>query len=164
MIFGLILVAAVILAVIVMVSTGLNDDSYGAKTKPTKAPTAASTEAPDVAPTAEPVPTPTPSPTPTIQTLEIRYKWDDRKLTDITLKIGEEVPMFAAIMPVDIKGTVKWRIDDGGKDAFQIIEEEDNHVTIRCLDRLPDGCGGVNLYAEVYGQTVMCKLHVNPNS
>ena len=164
MIFGLILVAAVILAVIVMVSTGLNDDSYGAKTKPTKAPTAASTEAPDVAPTAEPVPTPTPSPTPTVQTLEIRYKWDDRKLTDITLKIGEEVPMFAAIMPVDIKGTVKWRIDDEGKDAFQIIEEEDNHVTIRCLDRLPDGCGGVNLYAEVYGQTVICKLHVNPNS
>ena len=162
MIFGLILVAAVILAVIVMVSTGLNDDSYGTATKPTKTPASTTTEQPaDVAPTPEAVPTPTPSPTPTIQTLEIRYKWDDRKREDVTLKIGEELPLYAAIMPVDIKGTVTWRIDDEGKDAFQLIEEEDNKITVKCLGRLPEGCGGVYIYAEVYGQTVKCMLHVN---
>lgn len=165
MIFGMILVAAVILAVIVMVSTGLNDDTYGTSTKPAKT---GKTETPveataDVAPTPEAVPTPTPSPTPTIQTLEIRYTYDDRKRDDVTLKIGEQLPLYAAIMPSDISGKVEWRIDSDGKDAFLITEDSDNanHITVECVGRLPDGVGGVYIYAKVYGQEVKCMLHVN---
>ena len=164
MIFGLILVAAVILAVIVMVSTGLNDNSVPSGNKPGKTNPIAATQAPeDVAPTPEAVPTPTPSPTPSIQTLEIRYTYDDRKRDDITLKIGEKLPMYAAIMPSDISGQVEWWVDDAGKDAFVITEDTENanHITIECVGRLPDGTGGVYLYARVYGQEVKCMLHVN---
>ena len=164
MIFGLILVAAVILAVIVMVATGLNDDSYGT-TKPSKAPRGNTTveETADVAPTPEAVPTPTPSPTPSIQSLEIRYTYDDKKRDDVTVKIGETLPLYAAIMPSDIAGRVEWRIDDDGKDAFIIKEDSENanHITVECVGRLPDGVGGVYIYASVYGQEVKCLLHVN---
>ena len=162
MIFGLILVAAVILAVIVMVSTGLNDTSYNAPAKPTKAATTPK-ETEDVAPTPEAVPTPTPSPTPSIQTLEIRYKYDDKKRDDVTVKVGEQLPLYAAIMPSDITGKVEWRIDDAGKDAFKIVEDTENanHITVECLGKLPDGVGGVYIYAKVYGQEVKCLLHVN---
>lgn len=164
MIFGLILVAAVVLAVIVMVATGLNDTSTPAANKPGKTNPIAATQAPeDAAPTPEAVPTPTPSPTPSIQTLEIRYTYDDRKREDITLKIGEKLPMYAAIMPSDISGQVEWWVDDAGKDAFVITEDTENanHITIECVGRLPDGTGGVYLYARVYGQEVKCLLHVN---
>ncbi len=164
MIFGLILVAAVVLAVIVMVATGLNDDSYGT-TKPSKAPKGNTPveETADVAPTPEAVPTPTPSPTPSIQSLEIRYTYDDRKRDDVTVKIGETLPLYAAIMPSDIAGRVDWRIDDDGKDAFIIKEDNENanHITVECVGRLPEGVGGVYIYASVYGQEVKCLLHVN---
>ena len=157
--------AAVILAVIVMVSTGLNDDSYGTSTKPVK-PGKADTqveETANVEPTPEAAPTPTPSPTPSIQTLEIRYTYDDKKREDVTVKIGETLPLYAAIMPSDISGQVEWRIDDDGKDAFVIKEDNDNanHITVECVGRLPDGVGGVYIYAKVYGQEVKCLLHVN---
>ena len=160
MIFGLILVVAVILAVVVMVSTGLNDTSYNQPTKPTKQPT--STDQPEVAPTAEAVPTPTPSPTPNIQTLEIRYKYDDKKRDDVMVSVGDELPLYAAIMPSDITGKVTWRIDDAGKDAFEIVEDPDNmnHITVKCIGKLPEGTGGVYLYASVYGQEVKCILRV----
>ncbi len=164
MIFGLILVVAVILAVVVMVSTGLNDQSYGtAKTsaKPNKTQTVE--ETPEAAPTPELVPTPTPSPTPNIQTLEIVYTWEDRKIDDVTLKIGEKLPLYARILPSDITGNVEWWIDDAGKDAFIITEdtEKANHITLECTGRLPEGTGGVYIYARVYGQEVKCMLHVN---
>lgn len=164
MIFGLILVAAVILAVIVMVATGLNDDSYSTGNKPSgKTPVAPTQQVEDVAPTPEAVPTPTPSPTPSIQTLEIRYKYDDKKREDVTVKIGEKLPLYAAIMPSDITGTVTWRIDDEGKDSFIITEDTDNanHITVECIASLPAGTGGVYIYASVYGQEVKCMLHVS---
>ncbi len=165
MIFGLILVIAVIMAVIVMVSTGMTDQSYGtaAKTpKPGKTDTQ-NVGVTDAAPTPELVPTPSPSPTPSIQTLEIRYTYDDKKRDDVTVKIGEQLPLYAAIMPSDISGQVEWRIDDIGKDAFIITEDNENanHITVECVGRLPEGTGGVYIYAKVYGQEVKCMLHVN---
>ena len=162
MIFGGILVAAVVLAVIVMVSTGLNDDSYSSASKPGKT-TTVTTPTQDVAPTPEAVPTPTPSPTPQIQTLEIRYKYDDKKRDDVTMHVGEMLPLYAAIMPSDIAGTVTWRIDEAGKDCFEIKEltDQPNHIEITCKSTLPDSvAGGVYLYASVYGQEVKCMIHV----
>lgn len=164
MIFGLILVAAVILAVIVMVSTGLNDNSYGT-TKPAKTnnKTTQVEETADVAPTPEAVPTPTPSPTPNIQTLEITYELEDRKIEDISMRVGDSLPLYAKILPSDIQGNVEWRIDNAGKDSFIITEDPDraNHITLECTGRLPDGTGGVYIYATVYGQEAKCIIRVN---
>lgn len=162
MIFGLILVAAVILAVIVMVTTGLNDDSYGTvkPTKPAKNDTQVE-ETADVAPTPEAVPTPTPSPTPSIQTLEIVYTWEDKKVEDVTIRVGDSLPLYARILPSDITGQVEWRIDDAGKDSFVIKEdpEKANHITVECVGKLPaDLTGPVYIYATVYGQEAKCIL------
>lgn len=161
MIFGGILVAAVVLAVIVMVSTGLNDTSYTSSPKSGKT-TTVTVPTQDVAPTPEAVPTPTPSPTPQIQTLEIRYTLDDRKRDDVTMSVGDTLPFYAAIMPSEITGTVTWRIDDVGKDCFEIVELPDkpNHIELKCISSLPDGVGGVYIYASVYGQEVKCVIHV----
>lgn len=157
MIFGLILVAAVILAVIVMVSTGLNESSYGTASKPPKAPTA--TQSPDVAPTPEPAPTPSPSPTPSIQTLEIVYEWEDRKIEDVSMKVGQSLPIYARILPSDVQGQVTWRIDKAGQDCFKITEDPDrpNHMTIECIAKPNDP---VYLYASVYGQEAKCIFRV----
>ena len=168
-IFGLILVVAVILAVIVMVSTGLNDDSYAAPKKEKEKTTDVEkepaedegTDTEKTPPTPEAIPTPTPSPTPQIQSLEIRYKYDDKKRDEIALLVGEQVPLYAAIMPSDITGKVQWRVDDAGKDVFIITEDPDNinNIIVECTGKLPAGTGGVYLYASVYGQEVKCKLY-----
>lgn len=163
MIFGLILVAAVILAVIVMVSTGLNDNSYGTS-QPAKPGKTTQVEVPeDVAPTPEAVPTPTPSPTPQIQTLEIVYEYEDRKVEDVSMRVGDSLPFYARILPSDIQGNVEWRIDNAGKDSFVIKEDPDrpNHITLECVGKLPDGTGGVYIYASVYGQEAKCIIRVN---
>lgn len=161
MIFGLILVFAVILAVVVMVATGVNDPSYNQPTKPTKAPT--STEEAEVAPTPEAVPTPTPSPTPNIQTLEILYALEDRKISDVTMTVGGELPLYARILPSDITGNVKWSIDKDGQDCFTITEDSEkaNHITLKCTGRLPAGVNYVYIYATVYGQEAKCIIRVN---
>lgn len=160
MIFGLILVAAVILAVIVMVSTGLNEDSYGTVTRPSKQVTDATAE--PAAPTEEPAPTPTPSPTPSIQSLAIVYEWEDREVTDVSMKVGDSLPFYARILPSDVQGHVEWRIDSAGKDCFVIKEDPDrlNHVTIECIGR-PAEVGSVYIYASVYGQEAKCIFRVN---
>lgn len=162
MIFGLILVAAVILAVVVMVSTGLNGDPSGAP-KASKKPAGDTTATADVAPTPEAIPTPTPSPTPNIQTLEIVYTWEDKKIDDVTIRVGDSLPLYARILPSDITGHVEWRIDEAGKDAFVIKEdpEKANHISLECVGKLPDGTGMVYIYATVYGQEAKCILRVS---
>ena len=144
LIFGLILVVAVILAVIVMVSTGLNDSgSSSGKTKTTPTPVVES-----VAPTPEAAPTPSPTPTPTIQKLEIRYSLDGRERKEVTMAIGEKLPMEAIIIPTDIQGVVKWTTDN--EDLVTITVDPDNpsKVTLECL---AFQAGGIQVHAEVYG-------------
>ncbi|MCR5664746.1 MAG: hypothetical protein K6G17_07745 [Oscillospiraceae bacterium] len=166
LIFGLILVAAVILAVIVMVSTGLNDENYGTeKEKDTKEKTdTVETQAPEeTAPTQPPAPTPAPTPTPQVQSIEIRYRWDDKKRDDISVSVGDETPLYAYYTPTDIQGAkVVWTVDDAGKDCFVFTEdtENKNHVVVKCVKSLPAGSGGVYIYATVFGQTAKCMVHV----
>ena len=141
LIFGLILVVAVI----VMVSTGLNDGGSGggSKIKTTPTPPVES-----VAPTPEAAPTPSPTPTPTIQKLEIRYTLDGKERKEVTMKIGEKLPMEAIIIPTDIKGVVKWTSDNEDLISITVDKENPNKVTLECL---AFQAGGIKVHAEVYG-------------
>lgn len=135
----------------------------GSSANPTAVPAGAHGSAEvDTRPTAEPIPTPTPSPTPNVQSLEIRYAIEDRVLSDVTIAVGDELPLYAKILPSEITGEVEWRLDEAGSDAFQIIEDPDNpnHIKLRCVGRLPAGTGGVYIYAELYGQEAKCILRV----
>ncbi len=154
LIFGLILVVAVILAVIVMVSTGLNDSSSGERTKNTPTPPVEES----VAPTPEAAPTPSPTPTPTIQKLEIRYSLDGKERTEVTMKVGEKLPMEAIIIPTDITGVVKWTSDNEDLVTITVDKENPNKVTLECL---AFQAGGIKVHAEVYGVKQDLQIYMN---
>ena len=160
MIFGLILVVAVILAVIVMVSTGVNgnDSPTGSSIiagRPNDVPES-------VPPTAEAVPTPPPTPTPAPQKVEIRYTIDARERTDVTMAIGEILPLEAVILPTDISGTVTWKLTHPTENAEDYVKltvnsDNPNRINLECLAFLN---GGVKLTAEVYGVTAECMIYM----
>ena len=148
MIFGLILVVAVILAVIVMVSTSLNGTDVSVK--PNKPNATAPTVEPEQ-PSAEPVPTPTPPPT--VEVLQIRY--NDNEKDDITMPPGEVLTLNAYVSPLTITDKVKWSIDDPDDEYFVLtVDPEDgNKVTIECLKYRETP---FKLVAEIFGKKVEC--------
>jgi predicted nucleic acid-binding Zn-ribbon protein len=153
MIFGLILVVAVILAVIVMVSTSLNGTDVSVRPGKSSAPVP--TVEPEM-PSAEPVPTPTPTPPPTVEVLQIRYNDDERE--EFTMSPGEIVPINAYVSPLTITDKVKWSSDDPDEEYFTITVDPDdgNKINIECLKYSQQG---INFYAEIFGKKVACMIH-----
>jgi len=151
MIFGLILVVAVILAVIVMVSTSLNGTDVSIKPNRPAASTPSPT--PNDAPVVEAVPTPTPTPPPTDEVLQIRYNDDERE--EFTISPGEVVPINAYVSPLTITDKVKWTSDDPDEEYFIITVDPDdgNKITVECLKYSETP---LNIYAEIFGKKVGC--------
>ena len=151
MIFGLILVVAVILAVIVMVSTSLNGTDVSIKPNRPAASTPSPT--PNDAPVVEAVPTPTPTPPPTVEVLQIRYNDDERE--EFTISPGEVVPINAYVSPLTITDKVKWTSDDPDEEYFIITVDPDdgNKITVECLKYSETP---LNIYAEIFGKKVGC--------
>ena len=150
MIFGLILVAAVILAVVVMVSTSLNGTDVSVK--PNKPSASAPTVEP-LQPSVEPVPTPTPTPPPTVEVLQIRF--NDKELTDFTTYPGEVLSLSAYVSPLTITDKVKWSSEDKDEDYFTLTVDKDdgNKVTVECLKYSETP---LKIYAEIFGKKVEC--------
>ncbi len=156
MIFGLILVVAVILAVIVMVSTSLNGTDVSVKSnKPASA--VEPTLAPE-APVVEPVPTPTPTPPPTVEVIQIRYGDDEKD--DITMPPGQILTFNAYVSPLTITDKVKWSIDDPDEEYFVITVDPDdgNKITIECLKYRETP---FKLSAELFGKKVECIIRTS---
>ena len=155
MIFGLILVVAVILAVIVMVSTSLNGTDVSVK--PNKPAAVEPTVAPE-APVVEPVPTPTPTPPPTVEVLQIRYGDDEKD--DITMPPGQILTFNAYVSPLTITDKVKWSIDDPDEEYFVITVDPDdgNKITIECLKYRETP---FKLSAELFGKRVECIIRTS---
>ena len=155
MIFGLILVVAVILAVIVMVSTSLNGTDVSVK--PNKPAAVEPTVAPD-APVVEPVPTPTPTPPPTVEVIQIRYGDDEKD--DITMPPGQILTFNAYVSPLTITDKVKWSIDDPDEEYFVITVDPDdgNKITIECLKYRETP---FKLSAELFGKRVECIIRTS---
>ena len=113
MIFGLILVVAVILAVIVMVSTSLNGlDNQSGKGSNNNI-VATPTPTVNLAPTVEPPPTPTPTPTPTVEGINIQC-------------FGTDVKQ-ATVLPMEVFTTentrITWKSSD--ESLFMVTPSED---------------------------------------
>ena len=125
LIFGLILVVAVILAVIVMVSTGLN----GADAPAAKA---------------------TPTPPPNVE--KISFQYYGTPLTEFTIKVDEVVPVTAVVTPTDISDKVTWSVDSENEQYVEITvdPENGNKCEVKCIAKIP--AGGMKLYAELFGQ------------
>ena len=155
MIFGLILVVAVILAVIVMVSTSLNGTDVSVK--PNKPAAVEPTVAPE-APVVEPVPTPTPTPPPTVEVIQIRYGDDEKD--DITMPPGQILTFNAYVSPLTITDKVKWSIDDPDEEYFVITVDPDdgNKITIECLKYRETP---FKLSAELFGKRVECIIRTS---
>lgn len=148
MIFGLILVVAVILAVIVMVSTSL-DGSEGGKVKATPTP-----EVTASAPVIETAPTPPPTPTPSVERVVIRYNQDEK--TEFTMRMGDAPVTINAIpYPLTIDSyDIKWTTGD--EDVLKITVNEDGTCTCEIVGTI---AGGVKVKAEIFGVVGECIVY-----
>ena len=144
-IFGLILVAAVILAVIVMVSTSLNGLDNGTTTTKTTPPPAI-TEAP---PTIDMPPTPSPTPTPTVESIKI-FNFNNEIKTDFTMHMGDApVTLTATAYPVEQFTDAKftWKCSD---DTLLKLTPSDDTKNCVC-EILGTRNGGVSLTVSCNG-------------
>lgn len=161
MIFGLILVVAVILAVIVMVSTSLNDaDGPSNNSKVTPPPASE-----DVMPSIDIAPTPTPTPTPTIESVAI-YNYMNRlgveskgeyspmlKLSDpnmLQMQISAVTYPVGLAQPQDIK----WSCSD---DSVLKLTPQDDGTCI--VEIQAAKAGGVYIYCEIFGVKGECLVY-----
>ena len=163
MIFGLILVAAVILAVIVMVSTSLNGlDNEGTtsrRSRSTPTPAAATT---DPALLIEQPPTPTPTPTPTVESIKIFFF--EKELTKeeggFTMYTDEDpLTIKAQAYPADqfANATFEWSISDSSK--MRLTPSDD---TKSCECAALDGSNGpITLTVSCYGKEYSIPVYVH---
>ena len=95
MLFGGILLLAVVAAVIVLITVSLNaSQNTPSATEPTP-PATVSSAAPVATPTPTPEPTPTPTPTPSVTSITITFLGSKR--TEFAAKVGDEVPLSTTI-------------------------------------------------------------------
>ena len=146
-IFGLILVVAVLIAVIVMVSTSLDGAESTAKNVvPT--PPAPSSDIPVVVT----APTPPPTPTPAVQSIDIMfYTTKYTEENGPTMHVGDEPLDFTAnAWPATIENPVyKWSCDN--EECIKLTpSDEDNGktCTIECIGSV---AGGVKITVECFG-------------
>ncbi len=158
MIFGLILVVAVILAVIVMVTArpdGLDNpgtQSQGTITAPTPSPT----EDPSMIIVQPPTPSPTPTPVP--DSVKVFFFEDEKE--EFTEAVGETVKLKAVAYPVDQfpNATFKWSVNDESVIKLT-VSEDTKECEVLCLKHQP---GGVTLTVECEGVTKQVKIYTKP--
>ena len=141
MIFGLVLVAAVIISVIaiVLVSTG----EKAVKADPTPDPSMV-TATPAPTPTA----TPTPSPTPSITSITIAYA--NQATTGFTARVGDaDVPLTATVYPLTEDAVVIWSSTD---ESVATVSQDGVVSAV--------GSGVAHVMAECGGVRAECKVVV----
>lgn len=162
MIFGLILVVAVILAVIVMVSTSLNgSDGPKGNNKVTPPP---ATE--DVMPSIDIAPTPPPTATPTIERVDI-YNYtnklgDENKKTGYSPQLNLQNPdqlsmeLQAATYPVGLAmpEDIHWSCSDDS--VLKLTPQDDGTCLVEILAAK---AGGVYIYCEIFGVKGECLVY-----
>ena len=156
MAFGLILVIAVMLAVIVMVSTSLETTDIGVvRTTPTPM------LVEDAMPVVESAPTPEPTPEPSVESIKILYM-NTKDLTAEanwpTMHVGDApINLNAMVYPLDIVDPViEWSTDDPDEEAIVMTENDDGSVTCAIVAAKP---GGVGLTASCYGKSTTIRIY-----
>ena len=140
MLFGGILLIAVVAAVIVLITVSLNASrNASASAEPTPPATVSS---------AAPVATPTPTPTPTPSVTSITITFLGSKCTEFAAKVGDEVPLSTTIYPAGGDQTVTWSSKDES-----IAKVSDKGVVTgvgKGTTTITAECGGVKADCTVY--------------
>ena len=140
MLFGGILLIAVVAAVIVLITVSLNaGKNASASAEPTPPATVSS---------AAPVTTPTPTPTPTPSVTSITITFLGSKRTEFAAKVGDEVPLSTTIYPTGGDQTVTW----SSKDESVATVSDKGVVTGvgKGTTTITAECGGVKADCTVY--------------
>ena len=140
MLFGGILLIAVVAAVIVLITVSLNaGKNASASAEPTPPATVSS---------AAPVTTPTPTPTPTPSVTSITITFLGSKRTEFAAKVGDEVPLSTTIYPTGGDQTVTWSSKD------ESIATVSNKGVVTGVGKgtttITAECGGVKADCTVY--------------
>ena len=119
-IFGLILVAAVVLAVIVMVTTSLEGADVKQQTTSITPPVVT-----EYVPVIEAAPTPEPTPTPTVEGLRVMF-YTTEIATDFTLWVDDDIDLTVQVMPLTLQGLkVDWK---SSNESILKVEKTDEYA------------------------------------
>ncbi|MDL2300568.1 Ig-like domain-containing protein, partial [Clostridiaceae bacterium OttesenSCG-928-D20] len=108
MIFGIVLVAAVIISVVAIIMSATSDEGGSInKGKDSPSPEIETSSVEPETPTPE-----TPTPTPTVQITSIIITYAGTEKTEFTAKMGEEVQLAATALPFDSNTVISWSVSD----------------------------------------------------
>ena len=139
MVFGLCLVAAVIVAVIVLITTTLNGDYKTAAAAPSAEETLTPT----------PTPTATPTPTPTVESVTITFLGQVIENSQFSTSLGQTTQLGATVYPLDIESKVEW---SSNKEDIATVDENGLVTAV--------GAGWATIVARCYGAAAECKVLV----
>ena len=126
-IFGLILIAAVILAVIVMVTSSLEGADVKQQTTSITPPVVT-----EYVPVIEAAPTPEPTPTPNVEGLRVMFYTTEIQ-TDFTIWVDDPIDLTVQVMPLTLQGLkVDW--ESGNPDILKVENTDEYAVHIECID------------------------------
>ena len=126
-IFGLILVAAVILAVVVMVTTSLEGADVKQQTTSITPPVVT-----EYVPVIEEAPTPPPTPTPNVEGLRVMF-YTTEIGADFTIWVDDPIDLTVQVMPLTLQGLkVDWT--SGNPDILKVENTDEYAVHIECID------------------------------
>lgn len=145
LIFGLCLIAAVVIAVIILITTTLNGE-YTVDEKPASPPPSADVSA---TPSPTPTPTPTPPPTPTVESLTITFLGKALTNNEFTARVGSTTQLGATVLPLDVEGEVEWSSSNE-----DILTVSDNGL-VTAVSR-----GDAKVIARLYGKATECRVLV----
>lgn len=136
LIFGLILVVAVILAVIVMVTSSLEGMDSAQQNNVTITPPVVTDYIPEI----ESAPTPSPTPPPQVEGIRVMFYTTEME-EEFTMRVGEVLDFTAQVMPLTLEGAkVTWT--SANEDCLQIEPTGDLSATFTCVG---DIAGGVKM-------------------
>ena len=150
LIFGLILVVAVILATIVMVTTSLEGMDSVQQSNIQITPPVATAYVPEI----ESAPTPSPTPPPQVEGIRVMF-YTTELSTEFTMTVGEVLDLTAQVMPLTLENAkVTWT---SANEDYLVIESTDNlSATLTCVGDIAGGvkmtvsCGNYEKTLTVY--------------
>ena len=152
-IFGLILVVAVILAVIVMVSTSLEGMDSATQSGTTITPPVAT----EYVPIIEAAPTDPPTPPPAVEGIRVMFYTTEIE-SEFTMHVGETVDLTAQIMPLTLEG-VKVTWESANEDYLIVTSTDDLSCTCECI---ADIAGGVKMKVSAGSFTKELTVYLRP--
>ena len=139
LLFGGILLIAVVAAVIVLITVSLNAEKNSSAAVDPTPPATVSSAAPVTTPTPTPTPPPPPTPTPSVTSVTITFLGSKR--TEFAAKVGDEVQLSATVYPTGTEQTVTWSSKD--ESVAKVSDKGDVTGVGKGTTTITAECGGV---------------------